>query len=180
MEYMHTPTTTDQQMCHSSWRQEEDPEVLQAAAILMQLSRDPRLTPTALDQFRINNSTHVEYSRNTDHDSSRKRKADDLRRSMNSSDVVIQDELDRPMATPRSQISKLPTPNPQKRKSDGFSRRSMTSSDTSSQGTTDRPKAIPRSRSNNLPSPISSAELEGGRGQDKKPEGKSVEVNVYM
>ncbi|RDI79984.1 hypothetical protein Vi05172_g10029 [Venturia inaequalis] len=175
MEY----TWTDQQMCHSCERQEDDPEVLQAAAIVMQFSRDGRLTPTALDRFRGNNSTHVEYSQNIEHDSWRKRKADDVRRYMKSSDAAIQDEFNRPKAIPRSRISKLPTPKSQKRKADEVRRRSVKPSDTSSQGTLDRAKAIPRSRSYKLPSSASSStELEGARSQGLKQEGKSVDFNV--
>lgn len=176
MEYSYTSTITDEQMCYSCERQEEDPEVLQAAAILMQLSRDPRLTPTALNRFHTNESTHVEYSRNVDHDSSRKRKADDLRRSMKSSDAAIQDEFDRPMAIPRSRNRKLPIPNPQKRKADEL-RRSTKFSDTSSHDTFDRPKAIPRSRIHQWPSPSSSIESESASSQGTR-QGKSVKFNV--
>lgn len=178
MEHAYISATTDQQTCQLCERHEEHPEVLQGAAILMQLSRDPRLTPTALDQFYNNNSTHVEYSQNISHDSSRKRKADDFTRPMNSSDAAIHDDFDRPMAIPRSRTSKLPTPNSQKRKADELRRRSMKPSDTVSQGTLDRPKAILRSRSHRLPSPSSSIESEDARSLGTKQEGTGVEVEV--
>lgn len=110
MEYSNTSTTTDEPMCHSCEKQEKDPEVLQAAAILMQFSKDGRLTPTALDQFYTNKSTHVEYCRDIEQESTGKRKFNDPRRSMKSQDATIQSDFDRPMATPRGRIHKFPTP----------------------------------------------------------------------
>lgn len=84
-------------------KKEEDSEVLQAAAILLKLSKDPRLTPSALDRFSAA-GTHIEVLRAVDHESlsQRKRKLGALTKTTTSGDIAVYKEGHRPMATPIS------------------------------------------------------------------------------
>jgi hypothetical protein len=89
--------------------QDQGRDVIEAARILVMLSKDPRLTPTALDRFReeIPRAIKCEPVEN------RKRSFEDFATPMVSKDVAIYIEDARRKVFAKSRmISRLPTPRP--------------------------------------------------------------------
>ncbi|QDS72744.1 hypothetical protein FKW77_003989 [Venturia effusa] len=166
MEAEYTSAMVDVQMCDSDEGHDDFlPEAQQADAILLHMLKDARLTPTALNHFLMDESTHVEYFRDIQEESLRKRKVDDIKRSAISADAAIPGTPDRPIAIPRSIIQRLPTSNPQKRKIEDV-RRLNRSSGVPCQSTLDRPMAVPQSRIHKMTPQTASPEWEYVSRQD--------------